>query len=155
MGEFDNDLKPSGKGTFFFKTGAILRGQFESNLVHGKCLLTLPTRVFLVLKFHYGILDSWATKIDLISGMVSYFKFSKGKFEEEREGVIFEQTLQHTFKDIFDPNWILKDLEDYPEGKYFGSVLLPSGQVFTGYFHNGEIEGWGLTVTFQENTGKG
>ena len=155
MGDLDAHLRPSGSGTFFFKTGAILRGNFENNLVHGKCLLSLPINIFLVLKFKFGILDSWSTKIDLNSEKVSYFKFSKGKFEEDREGEHFQQTLQETFKDVFTPNWLLKDLEEYSQGEFFGSVLLPSGQVFTGFVQKGVVEGWGITFTFQKNYGKG
>jgi hypothetical protein len=155
MGQFDEQLRPSGLGTFFFKTGAILRGSFENNLVHGKCLLSLPINVFLVLKFKFGILDSWSTKIDLNTGQVSYFKFNKGKFEEDRQGESFTQTLQQTFKDIFEPNWVLEQIGDLGEGEYFGSVMLESGQVFTGFIKEGQVQGWGVTVTFQENTGLG
>ena len=155
MGDLDSNLKAWGQGTFFFKTGAILRGKFENNMVNGKCLLSLPFNVFLVLKFKFGVLDSWSTKIDLNSGHVSYFKFAKGKFEEDRQGERFEQTLQETFKDIFSCNWVLNELDDFEHGEFFGSTVLPSGQIFTGLIQNGTIQGWGLTVTFQRNLANG
>lgn len=155
MGELDCHLKASGNGTFFFKTGAILRAKFENNLVHGKCLLTLPFNVFLVLKFKFGVLDSWSTKIDLNSGDVSYFRFTKGKFEEDRQGERFEKTLQETFHDVFDANWPLDQLHHLGRGDYFGSAVLPSGQIFTGLVRDGAAEGWGLTITFQRNTANG
>jgi hypothetical protein len=155
MGTFDSALKATGSGTYFFKTGAILRGTFENNLVQGKCLLTLPYNIFLVLRFKFGILESWSTKIDLNTGRVSYYKFIKGKFEEDREGEVFEKTLQETFKDIFNPNWCLDELQCFDDGDYFGSILLPSGQIFTGLIENGKIEGWGITISFQTNFNEG
>ena len=155
LGDFDQQLRPSGSGTFFFKTGAILRGSFENNLAHGKCLLSLPINVYLVLKFNFGVLDSWATKIDLNSGQVTYYKFNKGKFEEDREGEHFDGTLQETFRDIFPCNWVLESPRSWGRGEFFGSALLDSGQVFTGFFKDGVEDGWGVTFTFQPNSGSG
>ena len=124
-------------------------------MAHGKCLLSLPINVFLVLKFNFGVLDSWATKIDLNSGQVSYFKFNKGKFEEDREGEHFHQTLQDTFKDIFLSNRELESPKELGEGEFFGSALLDSGQIFTGFFKDGVEDGWGITFTFQPNSAPG
>ena len=155
MGELDANCKPSGPGNMFFKTGCILRGFFKDNLAHGKCLLTLPTNVFFVLKFKFGVLDTWSTKIDLNTGKVHYYRFSKGTFQEEREGETFTKTLPETLKDVFMDNWPLKPIGQYSQGDYFGSVVLPSGQIFNGLGQGGREEGWGLTVTAYANDSYG
>ena len=144
MGELDANCKPSGPGNMFFKTGCILRGYFEDNLAHGKCLLTLPTNVYFVLRFKFGVLDSWSTKIDLNSGKVDYYKYSKGVFEEEREGEMFIKTFSETLTDVFTENWILDPIENYCSGTFFGSVMLPSGQIFNGLIVDGVEEGLSL-----------
>jgi hypothetical protein len=155
LGELDANCKPSGAGTMFFKTGCILRGFFEDNMAHGKCLLSLPTKVFFVLKFNFGVLDTWSTKIDLNTAKVHYYRFSKGTFEEEREGEDFTKTLPETLRDIFPENWALNPIDFYKEGDYFGSVMLPSGQIFNGFFRDGVEEGWGITITFNPNHSPG
>ena len=155
MGELDGNCKPSGAGNMFFKTGCILRGYFDNNMAHGKCLLTLPTNVFFVLKFKFGVLDTWNTKIDLNSGKVHYYRYSKGTFEEEREGEMFTKTLPETFKDVFTENWALEPIDKYSDGQFFGSVLLPSGQIFNGLIVDGVEEGWGMSINFYPNDSYG
>lgn len=155
MGDLNGELKPSGQGTFFFKTGCILRGEFCNNLIHGKCLVTLPRNVFIVLKFHYGVLDTWMTKIDLKSQQVDYYKFFRGEFQEQKSGLKYDKTLQETFRDIFPKNHPLDDTYECLEGEYFGSFILKSGQVFNGFIKNGKAVGWGLTLTFWDNYGEG
>lgn len=155
MGELDGNLKPSGEGTIFLKTGCIIRGHFQENLLHGKCLVTLPFGVFLVLKLKHGVLDSWMTKIDLQSKQVSYFKYSKGVFEEEKLGEQYTKTLQETFKDLFTPNWAVKDISEFKEGSFFGSFAIGPGQVLTGFIQEGQAESWAITITFWDNPGMG
>ena len=155
MGELDANCKPSGPGNMFFKTGCILRGHFENNLAHGKCLLTLPNNIYFVLKFKFGVLDQWNTKIDLNTGRAHYYKFSKGTFEEEREGEPFTSTLQDTLKDVFMGNWELNHISKYHNGTYFGSVILSTGQIFNGLIEHGVEEGWGVTISFVPNDSNG
>ena len=155
MGELDGDLRPSGNGNLFLKTGCILRGRFEKNLVEGKCLITLPLNVLLVLKCRHGVLDSWMTKIDLVSQRVTYFKFTKGLFQEDKEGDKFTRTIQETLKDIFPANLPLRGVKEFPEGTYFGSFEIRPGQVFNGLIQDGKPTGWGITLTFEENSGPG
>ena len=155
MGDLNWELKPSGQGTFFFKTGCILRGEFHNNLVHRKCLVTLPRNVFMVLKFNYGVLDTWMTKIDLNTQKVDYYKFFRGEFQEEKSGQNYDKTLQETFKDIFPPNPIPDDIDELSKGEYFGSFILKTGQVFNGFVKNGKAVGWGITFNFWENDGPG
>jgi hypothetical protein len=139
----------------FFKTGCILRGYFENNLAHGKCLLTLPNNIYFVLKFKFGVLDTWSTKIDLNLGKAHYYRFNKGTFEEERDGEVFNKTLQETLKDVFTENWALNHINQYQNGTFFGSVMLSSGQIFNGLIEDGIEEGWGLTITYKPNTSYG
>lgn len=150
------DLKLCGQGNVFFRTGAILRGSFENNILHGKCLLSLPFEIGYLLNFANGVLDKRSTRINFKTGETVNYVFENGTLKKQKDSSIITQDFFRLAKSkkIFKENWALNPIFEYSEGQFFGSFLLKNQTTFHGLIVNGEPTGWGVTVESVKTAGR-
>ena len=156
MGEFDGDLRIQGTANIFFRTGAILRGFFEKNVLDGRCVVTLPFGAVYILNFTNGFFDKKNYLLNLKNDEILMFLFSSGEFKLSR---LVNSTIKEflsskvKLKGVFKHGWLPSSIHEYKSGNFFGSCVLQENVTFHGHIKNGRPKGWGivLTTNFKES----
>jgi hypothetical protein len=143
-------LQIHGYANIFFRTGAIIRGHFENNTLHGKCILTLPFDIIYFLNFVKGEFEKKNYMINLKNQEITQFTFENGDFKNEKEINLTIQDFINskiTSKGVFKHNWMPKPIHQYTQGTFFGSCIIKNDITFHGLIKNGEPLGWGIFLT--------